>query len=130
MSTLALEVQIDEVAQLFLAHHSLRRRAARIDLHLPQDCHKHDADNGEHRLGRGERKAQSRDHRGFHCASALKRAVMLQRFTDGFIWIFRGVSLDGLLLRRRWLWLVEASEPGGILLECGTNFDVNQVSMI
>ena len=27
------------------------------------------------------------------------------------------MRLDGLLLRRRWLWLVEASEPGGILLE-------------
>ena len=118
MSTRALEVQIGEVVQLFLAHHSLRRRAARFDLHLPQDCHKCDADNGEHRLGRGERKAQSRDHRGFHCTSALKRAVVLQRFTDGFSWILRGVSLDGLLLRRRWLWLVEASEPGEILPEC------------
>ena len=89
-------------------------------LSFSQDFHEHDANNGEGRLGRGERKAQSRDNRGFHSASALKRAVMLQRFTDGFSWIFRGVSRDGLLLRRRWLWLVEASEPGGILLECGT----------
>ena len=119
MSTRALQEQFDEVAQLFLAHPCLRRRAARFDLHLPQDCHKHDADNGEHRLGRGERKAQARDHRGFHCASALKRTVVLQRFTDGFSRILRGVSLDGLFLSRGWVRLVEASKSGGILLEGG-----------
>ena len=35
MSTRALKVQFDEVAQLLLAHLSLRRGAARFDLHLP-----------------------------------------------------------------------------------------------
>ena len=35
MSTRALEVRFDEVAELLLAHLCLRRGAARFDLHLP-----------------------------------------------------------------------------------------------